>query len=636
MATKKITGLLLVVLFSLALIYKPAVGNVWFAKQDRKLALALAARQIKLYEAKIDSDWEAIYSMLTPQIRSQLDIETFVTHPQFHGGEILVMDNERNQNDKGISKKEKFGGKKFHPPILHYRILSFKFSGDRKSARVEAEITQPYPPAISPTMFEFTEKEHWSYINGTWYVEWDLKYIARVSGATTAKKKYLPRYIFTIRAQELSLWYMERSMEFEVGDVKSDLIERALLLDPYNSAEQISKTGASADVDEMSKRYIDRALKGRKTAISFFVSAMEMGYWYGLTGDLDKSYESYRKAHLMDRLRQDPLEGMVTIAYEKGDYAKAAGHYVDLIRLMSVTGFSKTKTLEPYLVGDCEFCSKVDKSVLVSLARELVFMKKNHEALGVYSFLLKNSDRWQEVSARIRKGKKIKLSAALDEELLRELSLFTYDELSGLSVAAGFALFHPADIPSEVYPKGKGVGLESLPMLTRISYEGLQNIRFNKPQAKVSGEKRISEINNNSKGYIALFSKGGIIDCKFYPDSNRMRSGSKALAIKIGEAEVGTYIYITRLSTGKHTPENFWTNALQEAGADLSRIGSAPSSHILVFRKGGGYSRSWEGFQRISKQFKPSNLESFKSAEQPALLLSGVEPGDYILYNGVK
>jgi hypothetical protein len=640
MATKKITGLFLVALFSLTLPHRPAVGDAWFAKQDRRLALALAARQIKLYEAKVESDWETMYSMMAPHIRSKIEIDVFVANPHALGAEVVVMDKPPDEAGRGITKKglaakeKRFGGKKYSPQVLNYRILKFKFTAGKKFARVESEISKAYPPAISPTTYKQIEKEHWSYINGTWYVEWDLKYVAQISGAQTIKNQYLPRYIYTITAKDLSTWYVERALEFEENDVQYDLIERALLLDPYNAAELITKTGINAD--ELMKRYIERAMKGRKAGSEHFALNMEMGYWYGVSGDLEKSYKSYRKAHLQDRQRQDPLEGMVMMAYKKGDFPKTAGHYIDLIRLSSVTGYLKTKTLGPYLVGSCEYCRKVDRVVLVSLARELVLMKRYKEALGVYSFLLENSDGWGTILAKIEKGKKVKLADALGKRLLRELSNFTYDDLSGLAAAAGLELFHPADIPGEVFPKGEGIFLESMPKLTRLSYEGLQNVWFNKAIAKVSGEKSIREADKNKKGYIAVFSKGGSMEAGFYSDSQPMRAGSKKLAEKIGEIEDGTVVYLARLSTGKHTPHDYWTKSLQDAGADISTLGRAPSSHILVFRKGGGYSRLWVGFMRISKRFKPSNLDLFSDAKGSAVMFSGMEPGDYILYKVPK
>lgn len=642
MATKKITGLLLASLVALTSMYSFAEGELWFSKQDRKLALALAARQIRLYEAKIESDWETMYSMMAPHIRSKIDIDAFVARPHTYGGEVLIMEKPPGADGKGITKKgfvtrkDRFGGKKLTPPILHYRILKFRFTGDRKSAMVESEITHPYPPAISPTTFTYTEKEHWSYVNGAWYFEWDLKYIARISGAKTVKEKYLPKYTYRISAKELSTWYIERALEFQDADIQYDLVERALLLDPYNAAERISEIGANADADELAKRYIDRALKGRKTGTHFLASNMEMGYWYGVVGDLEKAYKSYRLAHLQDRQAQSPLEGMTLIAYGKGDFAKAAGHYIDLIKLMSVTGYVDAKTLEPYILGGCEFCGKVDRVVLIGLARGLVLMKKYDEALVVYRFLREKSDGWERASAKIGKGKKVKLADALGEELLREISNFTYDDLSGLAVAAGLELYHPADIPGEVYPKGEGVLLESMPKLTRLSYTGLQNIHFNKAYAKVSGEKSLHEADKNKKGYIALFSKGGSVEGRFYRDSDAMRAGSKKLAKKLGEIEDGTVVYLVRLSTGRHTFLDFWPKTLEKAGADVSRLSLSPSSHILVFRKGGGYSRHWEGFMRISKRFKPSNLEKFRSADRSAVMLSGTGPGDYILVKNSK
>ena len=173
--------------------------------RDREICLAVAKRQAQMYDAKIKSDWQAIYSLLTNEYRSQKSFEKFVARPH-------LVDDERPKKLSGAQTAPEIKNKRYMPPHLGYRLTDFYISEDKKMVKVVSQTTLSAPQFVGPITTNQPDEEFWIKTANGWKAQWDTKYLIHASGAATSlKTPRLPRFTTHVKAPELASWFVNEA-----------------------------------------------------------------------------------------------------------------------------------------------------------------------------------------------------------------------------------------------------------------------------------------------------------------------------------------------------------------------------------------------------------------------------------------
>jgi len=603
-------------------------GTARVGKHDRKNVLTLTARQTALYEAKMKSDWKGIYGMFSPEIRAKISLNDFVAQPHLGAGVASVQKNGADHGGKGEVASDDPFKKEYIPRYVSFRIESISLSDDKSRAKVSSKTDIQMFALGDGATLELPDEEYWIKVNDNWYLEWDIKYIAQISGAQTKKDEVIPEFTVTVSNRELSLWYLAQAEKIEDLHARYELHERALLLHPYAAVEEINRRGINAG--DLPARYIDRAMFGRKLNQSLFTSNLDMGRWYKLAGDNDKAYKAYLEANRKDPVRIDALEGLIQTAYDTGNFSAAVEHYISLLNVSSIFKVQPKETLEGEITGDCPICGKVGFALRMELARNAVYAGRHEIAFPVYMQSLKSRDAWPGLLEKGLSGRKIKLKEALGMELLDELKNLSYGDLSALAGQAGIFLFHPADELLHGSRIQNAIELESSPLKRYATYKGGYNTTTRDALAKIRWNEEYVVCPETVKGgYVAVFEQGGGFKGECFKDDNEMFAGSKALLDKMENMKKGEHAYLSRKAPGKNTLTDYWEKGLRDLGIDETMLPRSPSAHIIIFVKG-GKSRVLEGDRMISLRLSGSNLDKWSKEGLPSMKVTGKGSNDTV------
>ncbi len=593
----------------------PLVLAVELTKKERREVLKLVERQRDFFEAKIANDWEKIYSFLSPRLKSIISLKQFILQPHLPNGVLLP------ETTRGGAMEELLN-KRYVPTHLAYKIINIKLNAGRNFAEVSSEVVQPLPPPMPQVTISSIQEEFWRKVDGVWALEWDIRYLVHLSGAEqrAEARSYIPEFRYSVNLKELAESYLEKVEQFEDESIKHQLIERALVIDPYNAALKIREK--KIDDNGLSLKHIDRALLGRRTYTGWYTSYMKTAHWYEVAGDYKAASKSYIGAHGINPGSKEALSGVVSASIKAGDLQKAVKYYVRLLEISSIVK-SKAGLPKQFLSLNCKQCKKLKKKTAILLARGLVNAEMYREAYDVYKNIFEQTKQFDKSIEKLKKRKKIKLSQLLEPELLAELPQFTYYEIGALLKEGGVGFFHPADFQKWKVDEGETLIAESSPKLHQVIYENVYLESHIEAESRIVWRKNFSKNAHTEEGYLALFAENDEVNGRFYPDENQNMAGSKKLSGEIGKLKKGTVVVLSRLSTAPRVVYPAFRAELARAGVDVGKLPNLLSAHLIVFHKGKNDSKIWHGKRRIKKIFSGSNMKKFKKSGSASIAVTG-------------
>ena len=599
-------------------------------ESDREIYLAVAKRQAQMYDAKIKNDWTVMYSLLTDKYRSRISYEGFFTSP-------LPDDEEKKFAISGSKMTDDPQEGTYYPVHLGYRFMDFHISDDKKMVRVASKITTMAPQFVGPVTIDYADEEFWirtgsGWKASAWQAQWDTKYLIHASGAATnPKTPKLPKFTTHVKAAELARWFVNEALKLPDGKKRTLLLNKAIVVDVFSAVEALAETKSDAEervVLPFAIKQINRQILAHPVVQMYFEQLMAAGRWLGIAGDHESSYEKYRTARGMDGFIEEAHAGLSNEAIRLGKLEDAARHYIDLLKLTSITQSSQTTLMEQQIEEECALCKKLSTDTKVDLAKNLVNARKWKEAYNVFSCLLKEEKSWRKAAKKLKAGKSVKLREAVGEKIADIAEDFTFDELTRLLNAGGINLYHPGDIPEKVRSIDGSLTIESVPKVRRANYKGFYKMSWQPAKAVIKWNGMDSSKKSTTHGgYLAVtLKKGSAPVKKLYRDRVPTAAGNEQLIKDIKKLKRGESIILARVPFSNVTMDHFLIGGLATIGVDAGLLQGSIGAQVIIGTKGMpiGGAKVYSGKHALRKVFTPPNIANAKNRKTPAVIITGI------------
>ena len=598
----------------------PAVSDL--TDSDVNICLAVAKQQARMYDAKIKSDWRVMYNLLTDDYRKRTTYGEFVTNPH-------IDPDKRPKNISGAKTSTAAGKKSFLPPHLGYRLTDFYISEDKKMVKVVAKARLTAPQLIGPVTKNSPDEEFWIKTGPGWKAQWDTKYLIHASGAATSPKTpKLPNFTTHVKAADLARRFVEEARKLPNGEKRNGLLEKAVVVDVFSVVETIKKTDAEAlAAKPFVIKQINRQMLANPISSMYFEQMMEAGRWTAIAGDHESSYQNYWMARGLDPFKEETQAALADEALRLGRPDDAAGHYVDLLKLVSITNSRHTTLLEQQIEKKCAICKQLTADKKIDIAKNLTNAQKWKPAYILFNRLLKESVSWHKTTAKLEAGKTVKTGEALGEKIADVAGQYTFDELKSLLRAGGINLYHPGDIPIKISGIKGSLTIESVPKVQRAIYKKFYKMGWLPAKAliKWNGMESSRETTTHG-GYLAvILKKSSATVKKFYPDAVPDAAGNEQLIKDIKKLKRGESIILARVSVSNVVMEHFLIGALATIGVDAGLLQGSIGAQIIIGTKGMeiGGAKVYSGKHALRKVFTPPNMVDTKMMKGPAITVTG-------------
>ena len=585
----------------------------------------LARRQSALFDAEAKNDWKAIYAFISPEQRKKIPFRDFVEDPYAKPlGKSVSISGAKSAVEPGPEAEPELNVK-YLPAVIGYRFVEFGFSADGNAAKVTSSLRTPMPPIMGQSVHDLDIVDYWRKEGDEWYLDMDKRFVVHASGAVTGAPLTL-----TARADELALRFLDAARKLPEGSgEREQALDKALWLDTFG----ITKKTASEKIPAggLPATHIRHAMAAYPAYRVYFEPMMDMGYWYGVIGDYETSYEGYLTAHVLYQNSEDALMAAVKTAVTLERWPAATEHYIDLLRIVSVSGAPMETTLEPHLRGDCSLCAKVSAKMLRPLASALVQTGKYDLAANIYGNILAVGPGWEGVTERLARGKTVPLKELLAPELSGEAAGLTYSEAGELLKTRGIALYHPDDAPAGIDLKGMVFSVRSVPRLPREDFSNGYSNGFIPSSASIAwGNQTVAFSAPTVGGYAMVSLRNGKVSGQSCRDNKMDSAGNAQLFDALNALKKGTGVLVARAAAAPQQMDDRTVKAFQSIGVNTVALGNHLSSLVVFGVKGArpGSALVFAGDGALRKTFLPSNLKSPKNSKGAALSVSGLREND--------
>jgi len=430
-----------------------------------------------------------------------------------------------------------------------------------------------------------------------------------------------------VKAADLARRFVEEAEKLPEGKKRNAALEKGIAVDVFAVVEAMADKKSAGPLRPMVSKQIVRQMLANPAATMYFEQMMEAGRWLGMAGNHESSYRNYRMARGLDPFREDALASLSDEAMRLGRFEDAARHYIDLLKLTSITDSRQATLLEQQINEECALCEKLAAGTKVDIAKNLANAQKWKTAYRLFNNILKEGGARQKAAAKLKAGKRVTVQEALGKKIAGIGGEYTFDELDRLLRAGGINLYHTGDIPTNLrFIKGS-LTLESVPKVRRANYKNFYKMDWLPARAviKWNGMESSKKLTTHG-GYLAVTLKKGSTPVeKFYPDAVPTAAGNEQLVKDIKRLKRGESIILARVSVLNVRVERFLQTALSTIGVDAGLLQGSVGAQIIIGTKGMrvGGAKVYSGRYAVRKVFTPSNMVDAKMMKAPALTVTG-------------
>ncbi len=601
------------------------------AGPDAEECVELARRQSALFEAEARSDWKAIYSFVLPGQRKKVSLRDFAGNPYAMPiNKTVSLSGAKSALEPGAEPELKT---RYLPEVVGYRFVEFRISPGGNDAVVISDVRAPMPIMMGSSVGNIGVSDYWHKEGGEWYLDLYKRFTVHASGAITRVSPESDPTL-TAKADWLAKQFLDAALKLPEGSAERErALDEALWLDTFGVVKRIAVEKIPAG--GLPLAHVKRALAAYPNYRNYFEPMMDMGYWYGLVGDYESSYDGYLSAHVVYQASEGATAATAKAAVALERWAEATALYIDLLGIVPISGQQVDAGLEPYIQGECSLCQKVPVKTLRTLAAALVRAGRADLAASIYGNVLEAGLDWKDITGRLVRGKGVTIKELLAPEFSGTTAQMTYAEIAELLKAPKIGLYHPDDAPAGLALGNKTFSAQSVPKLNREDFAGGHSSNTIPPSATIAWGNGKAEFSApDVGGYAAVFINKAGVAGKSYRDNARDSAENYRLANAIDALKKGAGVILARASMLPQKVDARTEKMLNAIGVDTKALAGGIPSLVVFGVKGSkpGTALVFHGDGAIRKTFLPSNMGAMKSSKGAAITISGLRENDTVRF----